>query len=883
MNKFKLSKLRQAIVLGCCCIITTVNAAEFNTDVLDAEDLQNVDMSQFAVAGYVPPGHYVLTLFANGQRLGLPQEITVFALDKNAKSETSDQTICLPVSLLDMLGLKDSAKAKVTTSHDGQCLDLSALTGIQTKIELATLSLKMTIPQQWMEYRDPNWTPPALWEDGENGAFVDYSVNTTATDENGGSKQTYVSSNGTAGVNLGVWRFRGDYSATYQKSRGGSQPQEDHHFDFSRLYAFTSLKKLASILTVGENYFYSDVFESWQYSGISLESDDRMLPPKLVGYAPEIIGVANTNATVTVRSKDRVILQTTVPPGPFRIQTLDSGVRGVLDVTVREENGEEKKFSLNTASLPYLTRPGRMIYKFLVGKTRYNGHRVTGKPVVSGEFSYGLTNAWSLYGGTQLNGDYQALAVGVGRDLFALGALSFDITQSISHLSNENGRLQGRSYRVNYSKSFDELRTDITFAGYRFADRDYRTLTQFMDQERTGYVGMSPKESYQVYLNKYFDNFNLSLNYQYSTYWHNNSQTQYGLYASTNISLPSLSQQDTNISVSATRTERENGYKDDAINLYLTVPLYSGHSLTFSELYSRNGGHDQYNHNVGYSGYSDDNNYSLNVGYNHGQAMNSQSSISGYYSRDLSSASLSANASYVPQQYRSIGASISSGITATRHGVALHRGANGDTRLMIETPDVSNIPLDNGVTKTNMFGLAVLPNISSYRRSITSINVSQLPDNVETLEPSTDVTLTKGAIGYRKLAVMKGEKLFAILSLPNGKVPPFGASVRNADNRELGIVGDDGVTWLIGLVPQETLFVYWNGEKQGQITLPAQLETSSSMLLLPCQPLVAQAQAEAIPVKGTPDESAIEITPVSNVIPHKTNAINSSNRWLSNH
>ncbi|WP_337241730.1 fimbria/pilus outer membrane usher protein [Proteus faecis] len=875
VNKFKFSKLRQAILLGCCCIIGTTNAAEFNTDVLDAEDLKNIDISQFSVAGYVPPGQYVLTIFANGQRLGPPQEITVFSSESPHDQEDNKQVICIPTTLLDSLGLKSSSKDKVTTSHDGQCLDLSALTGIQIKVELATLSLKITIPQQWMEYRDPNWTPPALWEEGENGAFLDYSANTTATDENGGSKQIYVSSNGIAGINLGVWRFRGDYSATYQKSRGGNHPQENHNFDFSRLYAFTSLKKLASILTVGENYFYSDVFESWQYTGISIESDDRMIPPKLVGYAPEIIGVASTNATVTVRSKDRVILQTTVPPGPFRIQTLDSGVRGVLDVTVREENGEEKKFSLNTASLPYLTRPGRMIYKFLMGKTRYDGHHVTGKPVISGEFSYGLTNAWSLYGGTQLNGDYQAVAIGVGRDLFALGALSFDITQSISHLSNgDEGRLQGRSYRVNYSKSFDELRTDITFAGYRFADKDYRTLTQFMDQERTGYVGLSPKESYQVYLNKYFDNFNISLNYQYSTYWYDNPQTQYGLYASTNISLPHLSQQDASLSVSATRTERENGYKDDAINLYLTVPLYSGHSLTFSELYSRNGGKNQFNHNVGYSGYSNENSYSMNVGYNHGQNIDSQSSISGYYSRNLSSASLSANASYVPQQYRSFGASISSGITATRHGVALHRSANGDTRLMVETPDISDIPLDNGVTKTNMFGLAVLPNISSYRRATASINTSKLPDNIETLEPSTDITLTKGAIGYRKLAVMKGEKLFAILSLPDGKIPPFGASVRNADNRELGIVGDDGVTWLVGLSPEEKLFVYWNGSQQCQIKLPAQLETSSSMLLLPCQ--LSSTQGEAIPVGVAPVEKAVEVTPI------KQKPITSSNKWLLN-
>ncbi|MBP6082688.1 MAG: fimbria/pilus outer membrane usher protein [Providencia sp.] len=840
---FKLSNIRLAFVLAFSFSICTSYATEFNTDVLDADDIQNVDMSQFSVAGYVPPGHYVLTVFVNGQRLGAPRDIVVFDESQNNLEQNISQVICIPTDLLILLGFKESTIKKVTTSNEGQCLNLSQLTGLQVKVELSTLSLKMTIPQTWMEYRDPNWTPPALWEEGLVGAFVDYNANASIIEENSGSKNSYLSTNGTVGINLDTWRFRGDYNASYQKRSGNSNTQETHNFDFSRLYAFTSLKKIASLLTIGESYFYSDVFESWQYSGISLESDDRMLPPKLVGYAPEIIGVANTNATVIVRSQDRIILETTVPPGPFRIQSLDSGVRGVLDVTVREENGEENKFSINTASLPYLTRPGRIIYKIVAGKTRYSGHDLTGKPVIGGELSYGLSNEWSLYGGGQLNGDYQAAAVGIGRDLFVFGALSLDITQSAAHLTNQT--LQGRSYRLNYAKSFDDLRTDITFAGYRFADQSYRTLTQFMEQDRTGYVARAPKQNYQIYLNKYFDNFNLSLNYQYSTYWEDKPQMQYGLYGSTNISIPGLSQQDANISLSATRTERENGYKDDAINLYLTIPFYSGHNITFSELYSRTGGDNQYNHNVGYSSYSDRDNYSLNVGYNQGKNMDNQSSISGYYSRDFSQANISANASYVPQQYRSFGASISSGITGTVHGVALHRSANGDTRLMVETPGVSDVPLDSGVIKTNRFGLAVIPNMNSYRKSTASINTSQLPDNLETLESSTDITLTKGAIGYRSLSVMKGEKLFAILSLSNGKNPPFGASVRNADNRELGIVGEDGVTWLVGISSKETLFVSWGGNKQCEIQLPEKLESLSSMLLLPCSSITTAMTAVA--------------------------------------
>lgn len=832
---FKHSKVRQAVLLTLGLKTWAASASEFNTDVLDAKDIQNIDMSQFSVAGYVPPGDYVLTVFVNGQRLGAPRDISVYA--KKLTHKPQSQSVCIPINMLHMFGLKSSSEKKVTTSHDGQCLDFSALTGVQTKIELSTLSLNVTIPQMWMEYRDPYWTPPALWEDGLNGAFIDYNANASGTKEKGGIKRIYLSTNGTTGVNIGAWRFRGDYNATYQKQRGGYHPQETHQFDFSRLYAFTSLKDAASILTVGENYFYSDVFEAWQYSGVSLESDDRMLPPKLVGYAPEIIGIANTNATVIVRSQDRVISETAVPPGPFRIQTLDSGIRGVLDVTVREEDGEEKKFSVSTASLPYLTRPGRVVYKLVGGKTRYDGRHMTGKPVIGGEFSYGVSNAWSLYGGTQLNGYYQTIAVGIGRDLSTIGAISLDMTQSFADFSEE--RLQGRSYRLNYAKSFEDLKTDITFAGYRFADKEYRTLTQFMDQDRTGIIPRSQKENYQIYLNKYFDDFNIALNYQYSTYWRNDSQTQYGLYASTNILIPQLSQYNANLSLSATRTERDNGFEDDSVNLYLTLPLYTGHSITFSELYSRSSGNNRYNHNMGYNGYSGTDNYSLNMGYNHGQEIDNQASFSGFYSKDMSQANVSANASYVPHQYRSIGASINSGITATSKGVVFHRSAHGDTRLMIETPGVSDVPLDSGVIKTNHFGLAVIPNINSYRKSTASINTSKLPDNLETLDSTTDITLTKGAIGYRSLSVMKGEKLFAVLSLDNGKNPPFGASVRNVDNRELGIVGEDGVTWLVGVSAQENLFIYWNNKQQCQLTLPENLTASSNMLLLPCTSKIA--------------------------------------------
>ncbi len=205
------------------------------------------------------------------------------------------------------------------------------------------------------------------------------------------------SANGTTGLNFGAWRLRGDYQANYRKSTGSFENQYSDA-TFSRLFAYRSIKSIASILTLGENYFYSAIFDSWQYTGVSLETDENMMPPKLTGYAPEIIGIAQTNATVIVKSHNRIVLETTVPAGPFRIQTLDSSIRGTLDVTVREENGEEQQFSITTAALPYLTRPGQIRYKFAAGKPRFNGRQLEGDLTASGELSYGLNNLWSIYG-----------------------------------------------------------------------------------------------------------------------------------------------------------------------------------------------------------------------------------------------------------------------------------------------------------------------------------------------------------------------------------------------------------------------------------------------------------------------------------------------------
>ncbi|EPL9571917.1 FimD/PapC N-terminal domain-containing protein [Providencia rettgeri] len=69
-------------------------AVEFNTDMLDTEDTQNIDFSQFSQAGFIMPGTYHLTLKVNNESVGNAQDITVTAPQSQQSHLFS--TVCVP-------------------------------------------------------------------------------------------------------------------------------------------------------------------------------------------------------------------------------------------------------------------------------------------------------------------------------------------------------------------------------------------------------------------------------------------------------------------------------------------------------------------------------------------------------------------------------------------------------------------------------------------------------------------------------------------------------------------------------------------------------------------------------------------------------------------
>lgn len=791
---------------------------EFNIDVLDVQDRENIDLTPFAQPGYVMPGNYLLDVKINGQSISIKKIIF-----REVGEAASLPQARLTKDLVNLFALKKSYQDKLVWREDGG-LDFTSLAGMQVKADLGTSVLNITVPQIYLEYTSTDWDPPARWDNGLAGMLLDYSLNAASVRSTYSGSQNSLTGSGTLGGNIGAWRLRADWQL---KDMLADHPSANKGLDVTRYYLYRALPGMRAKVTLGENYLTSSIFDSFRFIGGTLESDVTQLPPSLRGYAPEVNGVADSNATVIVSQQGRVLYQTQVPPGPFSIQDLHSSVNGLLDVEIREQDGKTKKFQIATASLPYLTRPGAVRYKLFTGRPNNLQHAVEGPIFTAAEASWGVTNGWSLYGGGLGTDGYQSLSLGIGRDLYKFGALSSDVTFARRRLAD--GTRQGKSFRVSYAKTFEELGSQVTFAGYRFSEKEYYSMAEYLSarQYQGNYRGNS-KERYDISFNQRFTDLGITafLNYSHQSYWDRPASDRFELSVSTYLELLGLK----NVSVSARAYHQNyNRRNDNGLMLSLNLPWGDKGYVNYSGTHST---HSQ-SHSVGYSGRTEkDDSYNLRA--THRQQENE---LSGYWNRrsNLGDITLSGSGSTASRSAASLG--LNGGLTATRHGVVLHgSGYNGSTRLLIGTDGVAGVPLQGGgrSTMTNQQGLAVFTGINSYTRTHTSVALNKLGDDLEASNSVTQLTLTEGAIGYRTLDVIAGRKGMATIRMQDGSVPPFGATVFTAQGKNAGIVGDDGIIWLSGMKPDETMRVQWDS-KQCDISLPHDLsDIGDNALLLPC-------------------------------------------------
>ncbi|EAO0164570.1 fimbria/pilus outer membrane usher protein [Salmonella enterica] len=818
---------RLALSISLCTFVLSAQATEFSAGFLEGGG--NVDLSAFSNDGYIMPGNYLLDIYLNDR---LVRNRYLISALPDGKSRT---VFCITPELVDMLGLKKNVLAglkSIPGADDGHCMDLRTRESA-VKYSSARQSLTITLPQAWMVYQDPDWVPPSRWSEGVNGAVLDYNLLASRYMPHQGNSSSNYSLYGTAGINLGPWRLRSDYQYNRTDNSNGKS-----HSDFflPQTYLFRALPQWRSKLTLGQSYLNSAIFDAFRFTGVALASDDRMLPPSLQGYAPQITGIASGNAEVTVSQAGRVLYQTRVSPGPFVLPNLSQNISGNLDVTVRESDGSTRTWQVNTASVPFMTRKGNIRYKIAAGRPIYDGGRHSTDPdFLQAEATWGALNNTSLYGGVIASAQhYQSVALGAGQNLGELGALSVDVTRSDARLPFLRAQHQtGYSYRINYAKTFDSIGSTLAFVGYRFSDRHFMSLPEFITRSReNGRYERDEKQSYTVSYSQYFSDpgFSASLSMSRLSYWNSDPSDNWTLSLSKSFDIGSFR----GLSAALSLSRNQYQYRtQNQVYASVTVPFGEGRQVSYSLRHDNQGATQ---HNISYLDFSHpDTAWGLSAASrNQGEGQ----SLSGNINTVTPRGNASADFTLQPGQYSSLGLNWYGSLTATAHGVALGQSVAGnEPRMMVDTDGIAGIPVSNGSGVTNRYGIAVVSAGASYLQSDVSVDVASLPEDVDVSGSVVNQVLTEGAIGYVRFSARRGEQVLGLLRLPDGKSPPLGAMVTSAHSgKTLGMVGDSGRVYLTGVSDEDhRLIVSWDTKKQCHLMLPETLTMSDGPLLLPCK------------------------------------------------
>lgn len=777
----------------------------------------------------LPPGVHVLDVRVNGEFVRTLD--VVFNVADGA--DNGSGTPCIPRELLDALALK-SALHTALAAQPGACLDLlSVVEGAQVQVDATTLELRLSVPQVAQRQQARGRVPVGERDTGITAAFVDYQLTHTRQRESSG----YLGF--TAGFNAGPWRLRhrggladGLHGGSYQ--RIGTTLQRD-------LAAFDSQ------LLFGETQTGGQLFQSVAYRGIQLATDERMLPDSLRGYAPRVQGVADTNATVTVRQNGQIIRQATVAPGPFLIEDLyPTSFGGDLEITITEADGRERVSRLNFSAVPQALRAGTSRYSATAGTLQDHGEQQRALRFVEATYARGLNDFVTVLGGVQMAEGYQAALGGLALNT-AVGAFGVDITRAQARLGNDHPA-RGNSVRLNYQRHLTASATTIGLAAYRYSTRQFLTLSEAAHTARDGWShGPQTRQRYDVNISQRLgERSSLSLTAGHVAYW-NAERRRNDLQLAFQSTVGPVT-----YAFSATRYRQGDGVVDTRYGLNVSVPLArrgAGPRLHAQVGESRQGTQSQVGLN-GSMGAGSSLSYSASASATEGQSGSSYNGWLGYQGGNVSATAGYSRAQGAGSTHLGLSGSVLLHAGGLTFGPSLGEGA-----VLVQAEGAQGAQVGNGGNiRIGRGGYALVPHVSAYRWNRIELDPSGLPLDVELLHSSQRVAPTAGGIVRVRFPVRNERTLFIDASDEHGGPLPFAAVVYDEAGTPRGAVGQGSVIQLRGAQEAGVLDVDLGGARRCRLAyrMPQQADTtgllwSVSQCIAPLPPGLRATESEPDP------------------------------------
>ena len=780
----------------------TLAQVEFDGAFLQNRLGKHFDVSRFAQRNVTAPGVYTADIHVGADWIGR------YDVRFAASPDSGDARPCFDRTLLERAGVDFGKLApEVVAKLDGDraCLRLEqAVPGASAAFDFTRQTLQLSIPQALLARKARGYVSPDQWTAGETVGLLGYNFNLYTSKASGHTAQTqgYLGLNG--GVNLGSWRFRHEGAYSWS-SRGQSRYQG------IASYLQRDLPSLSSQLVIGESYTSGELFDSTQFRGVRLSTDDRMLPDSLRGYAPVVRGIANSNAKVTIRQNDVTIYETTVAPGNFEIDDLyPTGYGGDLQVSVSEADGSVHTFSVPYAAVPMSLRPGIGRYSFVAGTLR-NPLGSSQPLFAQATYQRGLTNLLTAYGGATLAAGYVSAMLG-GAFNTPFGAFGADFTHAVTSIPGAK-RYSGSSMRVSYAKSVEATGTDIALAAYRYSTDGYFGLNdavQARDAARDGHSASSvwrQRHRASLTLAQRFGTTGGRINATASavSYWNRSgSDVNYSI---------GYTNQFRNVSYSLTATRQRNAGGDMGTLYYasVTIPFGREHPMTVTGNVSRDTlGRTRLQSTLSGS-LGDDHALSYSVSANHASGPDSvtDGSTNVTYRARMAEVNVSAGASTDFQQ-GSLG--VRGALVAHRGGITFSQPVS-ETFAIVEAPGAAGARITNAAgVKIDGNGYAVVPYLTPYSLNTVALDPKGISMDVELKETSRQIAPRAGAVPLIRFATDTGRAALVRAPQADGTPLPFGAVVRDETGKEVGVVAQASKVFARGLNERGALTVHWGAD-----------------------------------------------------------------------
>lgn len=739
-----------------------------------------VDVARYATGNPIDPGIYTLDIFLNGRQISRENVQIV--------REGAGTKACLSYDLVKSLSIKDtvfSSQQAEELRSGNQCIALEdVVKESHAAINSADMQMDISIPQIYLLRSARGYVAPEFWDKGETAFTLNYDTNYYRSVNDGREYDSFYG-RALAGFNLGGWMFRHEGSLSWRRQQG----DESHHYNAINTYVQRDIPQLKSRLLLGEGNTSGELFDTLSFRGAQISTVDQMWPDSQRGYAPEIRGVARTSAQVTVSQNGSKIYETTVSPGPFNITDLyPTGYGGDLDVTVKEADGSETRFSVPYAAMTRLKRPGMTFYSVTGGVSRKDNMAYT-PSVYQGTIQHGFTNSLTGYTGVLGSDNYISALLG-GAFGLPIGAISLDITGAQTKYGDE--KKQGVSYRATYSKKVAQTDTNFTLAAYRFSSSGYYSydnalqINNYYKKNKSDGINYlsRPKQRFSMTASQNFGEpyGNIYLTGFIQNYWNSTgTNTQFQLGYNNRIGRVSYT-------LSANRLLYSTGGHDTQLSLDFSIPLgsESKNYVTGGATHNKEGVTAQTAVN-GVLGENDQ--YSYNVGASRDIDSKKSGSVSGQYRSPYSMLT----ASYTKgENYYSASGGASGAVVALPDGINFS-AYQSTTYAVVTAADAEGARvLGYPNIVLNGSGRAVVPNLNPYRINELAIDPKGIPLDVELESTQQRVIPVEGAVVRLDYKTSKGKPLLIRANQPDGNALPFGASVNDENGNLVTTVSQGG-------------------------------------------------------------------------------------------